>query len=490
MTTIKDLFFQKNNDGVVLSTFSNNYKTDDFKLSMEKYLNLLQHEDLSGKRIGLLIPSVFSYFSLVLAINELGGTIVPLSVQFRKGDLTAVLESLDPHYIFTVDEVGGNSFIDIFASWAEMSGKQTKIFTTDDYTNWQPKVFEGLDRPLQNEKMDFICSSSGSTGVPKGIVISVESLNYSLELVRNLADIQAGDRIFLNAPPSSVFGISTLLSVICNGGQVVYLDQFNLPEIVQLMSKRTCNKIITTPSIFKAIYQASAVLNPQVLKNFEHVLLSGEMITEGIVNQFEIMDNCEFTGFYGSSEIGGALKCNLRKKIEFSIIPGIEYKIIESELLLKSPAVFSYYYQNPELTNETINFEGWYLTGDLVNETDTNKIVILGRKKDMIKKAGQQVIPGEIEHVLMKHEQVKQAVVIGIPHQVYGEQIVAYVVLEGNGSIQELYGYCRNQIAKYKVPDCIEEIQEIPLIQGKADKLALKKIFTNKLKEVYHNDKK
>ncbi|MFB5087021.1 class I adenylate-forming enzyme family protein [Psychrobacillus sp. PGGUH221] len=484
MTTIKEIFFQNNNDGVVLSTFSSNYSANDIKSSMELYIDILQHEDLTGKKIGLLIPHVFSYLSLVLAINQLGGTIVPLSSQFRKEDLTAVLESLDPHYVFTVDEVDGFSFIDTFSLWADKSEKNTKIFRTDDYINWKTKEFAGSNRIFNAEKMDFICCSSGSTGVPKGIVVSAETLQFSLEFIMNVNKMQHGDRIFLNAPPNSVFGICALLSGIYSGAQIVFPDRYDLQGIVKLLEKKKCNKILSTPSIFKSIYQAANVLNPQVLKNLEIVSLTGEMMTDGIVDQFMNMDTCEFIGMYGSSEIGGAMYCNLREKIEFTVGEGIQYKLSENELLLKSPAAFSHYYQNPELTKMAYDTDGWFLTGDIVRESDSNKISIIGRKKEIIKKGGQQVIPGEIEKVLLSNEHVKQAVVFGVPHRVFGEQVVAYVVLEGKENVQELYGYCQKQIAGYKVPDYIEVILEIPLIQGKVDKLTLRTMFNQKFEGV------
>jgi len=481
MTTIKDIFFQNNNDGVVLSTFSSNYSTNDIKLSMENYLNILQHENLTGKRIGLLIPHVFSYLSLVLAINELGGTIVPLSSQFRKEDLTAVLESLDPHYVFTVNDVDGFSFSEIFENWAENSGENSKVFSTVDYTNWELKQFSGSNKPLQEEEMDFICCSSGSTGVPKGIVVSAETLQFSLEFIMKVNNMQPKDRVFLNAPPNSVFGICALLSGIYSNAQIVFPDRYDLPGIVNLLEEKNCNKILSTPSIFKSIYQVANVLKPQVLKNLEIVSLTGEMMTDGFVDQFVTMDNCEFIGMYGSSEIGGAMYCNLRKKIEFTVDEAIQFKVIDNELLLKSPAAFSHYYQNSELTKEAFDSDGWFLTGDLVRQTNSNKISIIGRKKDMIKKGGQQVIPGEIERVLMKHQQVKQVVVFGVPHEVFGEQIVAYVVMNNNENHQELYGYCQKQIAGYKVPDYIEEVTEIPLVQGKIDKLTLRNMFIQRI---------
>ena len=158
--------------------------------------------------------------------------------------------------------------------------------------------------------------------------------------------------------------------------------------------------------------------------------------------------------------------------------------------MLKSPAAFSHYYQNPQLTKEAFDSDGWFLTGDLVRHTESNKISIIGRKKDMIKKGGQQVIPGEIERVLMSHNKVKQAVGIVVAPRVFGEQIVAYVILDGDEKIQELYEYCQKRIAGFKVPDYIEEVTEIPLVQGKADKLTLKKMFNQRQEGGMSHDKK
>lgn len=481
---IKDILLKNSRDQVVLTTFNGDFTTKDILDRVDYYITFFKNEDLTGKKIGLLVPFIPEYLSLVLAVNQLGGTVVPLSWQFRKEDLTAVLKFLNPHIVFTITEFNSFSFGDVFKTWAEKSKKEVIIYQSTDCREWDMNTITGSIQPLEKDKIDFICCSSGSTGTPKGMVVSSETFNFTFEYFNDIIEIKESDCLFLNAPPTTVFGISALLNGIYNGCKVVFPDNFELTKMIKLMEENNCNKLISTPSIFKAIYQVAEGINPQVVKSIEVVGLAGEMVRENYVNLFNLMNDCKFVGMYGSSEIGGAMYCDLRGKIEFNVYKGIDYQINNNELLLKSPASFSYYYKNPELTKEVIDQKGWFYTGDLVQENDNGKIEIIGRKKDMIKKGGQQVIPGEIEQLLAKHEKVKQAVVIGAPHHVFGEQIVAFVVPnEKINNKEELYSYCSSNIARYKVPDHIEIIAEIPVSQGKVDKVSLNKLINRNMKE-------
>ncbi|MDC3425883.1 acyl--CoA ligase [Aquibacillus sp. 3ASR75-11] len=477
MSKLRDLLFRKNENPIVLTTFSGDYTAQNITNMIDHYVELLKNEKLAGKKVGLLIPTIPSYLSLVLAINQLGGTVVPLSWQFRKEDLLSVLSYLNPHIVLTVKEFDHFSFADVFHSWAKDSLEKTVIYESTDCKEWEVKSYGGKERPIETERIDFICCSSGSTGTPKGLVIGAETLNFSIQILTEQNKIQPSDRIFLNAPPNAVFGISALLTGVYNGARVVFPDRFDFPNMIKLMKENNCNKLMSTPSIFKAIYQVAKAINPDVVKQLELVSLTGEMMTEGYAEQFDLMKDCAFFGMYGTSEIGGAMFCDLRKKIEFTFYNGVDHKISDNELLIKSPSAFSYYYLNPELTEAMVTQDGWIHTGDLVQENKAGKFEIIGRKKDIIKKGGQQVIPSEIEQHLSRHKHVKQAVVIGTPHPIFGEQIVAFVVTEGEINKEELFYFCSQSIARYKVPDVIELIDDIPVSQGKIDKISLRKWY-------------
>lgn len=485
MSAIIDSLFTNDKGQVVLSTFAGDYTSQEIKVKVDYYLDLLKEKNIERKKIGLLVPMIPSYLALVLAVNKLGGTVVPLSWQFRKDDLNSVLKFLDPHIVFTVKEYNGFPFGEIFDSWATETKKETVIYETNSDDQWRVNTYSGEMKQLEQEKMDFICCSSGSTGTPKGMIVSTSSFNFTFQLLTDFTELHPADRLFLNAPPNNVFGIASLLNGLYNGAKVVFPDSFELTKMVKLMDENKCNKVMSTPSIFKAIYQVAKELNPNVLNKLELVGLAGEMVTEDYMKQFQLIDGCKFISMYGSSEIGGAMSCDISGKIEFTIYKDVDHKIEDSELLLKSPAVFTGYYKDPNLTQQMFDKDGWLLTGDLVRENEKGKIEIIGRKKDMIKKGGQQVIPGEIEQLLVKHNSVKQAVVIGTHHSIYGEQIVAFVVPNGEVDPKSLVYFCSKQIAGYKVPDQISIIDEVPISQAKIDKVTLRQMYQEGVKRQY-----
>lgn len=477
MTLARKIFGSQDPEKVVLSTFSGNYTSKDIQARVDRYMALVEPLQLQGKKVGLLVPSVAEYVSLVLAVNALGGTVIPLSWQFRKEDLTVVLQYLDPHVVFSVTVHNGFPFSEAVAAWAKESGKETFLYTSDDCSEWNLTGFAGEQRPLEQEKIDFICCSSGSTGTPKGLVFNLEAFDFSFRLLTDFTELQPTDSVLFYASTSTIFGMKSLTNAIHSGARIVVPTLFDLPRIIKLMQESACNKLVSTPSVFKAIYAFAKQLNPSVLQNIELVGLTGERMTEDFVKQFDLMNHCKFIAQYGISETGAAMACDLRKSMEYTVYEGVQYKIQNDELLLKTPATFSGYYRNPQLTRDAFDEEGWFYTGDLVRLTENNKIEIIGRKKEMIKKGGQQVIPGEVEKVLSEHENVKQAAVIGAPHPVFGEQIVAFVVPDGEVRTEELRAYCTGKIAGYKIPDQFVVMEELPVTQGKTDKITLRKLF-------------
>jgi long-chain acyl-CoA synthetase len=152
------------------------------------------------------------------------------------------------------------------------------------------------------------------------------------------------------------------------------------------------------------------------------------------------------------------------------------------ELLVKSPTLFKFYYNMPEITREAMTEDGFIRTGDLAQWSESNNIILIGRKKDLIKKGGAQVVPGEVEKVLSEHPNVTQASVIGMPHPVFGEQVVAFVIANKLLEPSELFEHCIARIARYKVPDQIEFIEKLPMVSGKTDKVALRQMYVNKIK--------
>ncbi|CAH0346423.1 class I adenylate-forming enzyme family protein [Bacillus sp. CECT 9360] len=467
----------------ILSTQTVEYTNQDILDETDRYITLLtQLGDLKGKKVALIIPTIHSLLTMVLAISKLGGILIPLSPLLRRNDLEKVLDFSDPHVVFTVKEFNGFNLSEAVNNWGTSTGKETVIFESDKGSKWEKTILTGEKRQLENEDIQIIGCTSGSTGTPKGIVSSLDTMIEAIKQYSFIGEVTSQDKLFLIAPSSNLFGLCWLLSSLHAQYHMVATESFSFPEIIELLKEKPCQKLITTPSLFNALRLFSKTSDNNVLEPLTLVSLAGEPITASFIESVADMKT-KITGFYGTSEMGCMLYTDhdIRDGLSWSLLPGVEYKFEgqtedgSGELLFRNGLDFYGYYKRPDLTEE-VYLDGWFYSGDLANLNENGKFEIIGRKKDMIKKGGQQVIPGEIETLLAEHPNVQKAVVIGAPHPIFGEQVVAFIVAEIEMDVKELYQFCDDKIARYKVPDQIHFIDEIPTSQGKIDKVSLRQM--------------
>jgi acyl-CoA synthetase (AMP-forming)/AMP-acid ligase II len=142
-------------------------------------------------------------------------------------------------------------------------------------------------------------------------------------------------------------------------------------------------------------------------------------------------------------------------------VPGVEVRIEDSEILIRSPFNMTGYWRNPELSAETLK-DGWLHTGDLGRLDERGYLYIVDRKKDLIISGGENIYPREVEEVLYAHPGVREAAVIGVPDAVWGESVKAVVVPVGDLASDELIAFCRTRLARYKCPKAVELRAELP----------------------------
>jgi long-chain acyl-CoA synthetase len=480
--TLADWLFTKDVDKnkTVLTTFSGEYCLADIEIGMHSIISMLEQDGtLRGKKVAILVPQISNFIEIVLGVNQLGGIVIPLGWQLRKEDLSAILEFLDPHIVFTIDEYNDFPFLDFVRSWASKTGKQTSVYSTRNGNHWVLERYSGQQRQLEMESMDIIACTSGSTGMPKGIMFSVEYVFDNRIKLGDSLKLTKGDRLFQNINASQIYGISLLFMGLKEQCLTIAPDTFDVLRIVNMIKNYKPTKISTTPSLFRNIYTIAKQMN--ALDGFNQLELcsvGGEMVPKNYANAFTNLQHCYFKSGYGSSETGYLMNSStdIRESVEWEICPNVDFKLKDGELIFKVPSMFLGYYQRPDLTSELVDGEGWYQSGDLAEINSNNKITIIGRKKDLIKKGGQSLIPGEVEQLLLSHPTIKQAVVVGVPHPTLGEKVVAFIVIDLGVILQELKLYCSKKVAAYKVPDQFVVLDNIPTINGKADRVLLRKM--------------
>jgi len=353
--------------------------------------------------------------------------------------------------------------------------------------------FEGPE--LADDDVAVILYTSGTTGKPKGAMLTHKNVYSNAQDTANYLKINGEDRVIATLPMFHVFCLTVALNApLMNGGTVLIVPKFSPAKIFQLAREEKATIFAGVPTMYNFLYQyeegkaedlqtlrlcisGGASIPVALLKNFEQkfkvIISEGYGLSEASpVTCFNPLDRPRKPGSIGTSIM------NVENKVvnEF----GEEVPVGEvGELIVRGPNVMKGYYNMPEETAHTIR-DGWLYTGDLAKMDEEGYFYIVDRKKDMIIVGGYNVYPREVEEVLYSHPDVVEAAVIGVPDPNFGEAVKCFVVSRNpNLTEEQLIEYCREHLAKYKVPSSIEFLEELPKnTTGKILRRALKEQLT------------
>ncbi|MCL6585744.1 MAG: fatty acid--CoA ligase family protein [Anoxybacillus sp.] len=372
-------------------------------------------------------------------------------------------------------------------SWTEKMKSFTEVLAAGDVH------FQGPE--LAEDDVAVILYTSGTTGKPKGAMLTHKNVYSNAQDTANYLKINGEDRVIATLPMFHVFCLTVALNApLMNGGTVLIVPKFSPAKIFQLAREEKATIFAGVPTMYNFLYQyeegkaedlqtlrlcisGGASMPVALLKNFEQkfkvIISEGYGLSEASpVTCFNPLDRPRKPGSIGTSIM------NVENKVvnEF----GEEVPVGEvGELIVRGPNVMKGYYKMPEETAHTIR-DGWLYTGDLAKMDEEGYFYIVDRKKDMIIVGGYNVYPREVEEVLYSHPDVVEAAVIGVPDPNFGEAVKCFVVSRNPDLTEEqLMSYCRERLAKYKVPSSIEFLQELPKnTTGKILRRALKDQLT------------
>jgi acyl-CoA synthetase (AMP-forming)/AMP-acid ligase II len=234
-------------------------------------------------------------------------------------------------------------------------------------------------------------------------------------------------------------------------------------------------------------------------------IIAGSHCPSHIVREIRQQMGCHIQISYGMTETSSAITFTSFSDDERNssetvgrAIPGTEIKIVDEEhreipmgeigeLACRGTGVMKGYYQIPEITNEVIDEDGWFYTGDLATVNEDGCYTIVGRKKDMIIRGGYKIYPCEIEEILYKHQSILDAAIVGVPDPVLGETSCAFIKLKDGSyeSEESMKEFLQEKVVKYKVPDYIKFVTEFPLNpSGKIKKNTLKEMALQEQREL------
>ncbi|MBE9569805.1 MAG: long-chain-fatty-acid--CoA ligase [Proteobacteria bacterium] len=459
-----------------------------------------------GDRVAILNHNTLRYALSFFGIWKAGGIAVPLNNLFKARELEFLINDSGAKIILL-----GDNYVELAESMRP-NLKSVEKYICFDAAREDMALFDALLEPhsseeprvsLSEESCASIVYTSGTTGIPKGVMLShrnhlADTRNTVIEI-----SLKPMDRALNLLPFYHTGGICIMLRHMYVGNTQVLMKAFDPKKTLETLEKEKISIVFLVPTMLTVVLQVPNI-EQYDLSNLRMVLYgAASMPVELLKKAFDIFE-CEFLQIFGQTE-GGPCMTILRpedhhvegppnqvKKLGSAgrSIINFEVKVVHEsgkevkpgevgEIIGRGDNVMMGYWNRPDETAETIK-RGWLYTGDLATVDEEGFIYIVDRRKDMISSGGQNIYPREIEELLYTHPAVLEAAVIGVPHSYWGETVKAIVSLKKGIKVtkEEIIHFCKENLASYKKPTSVEFMDSLPKsAQGKILKNVLREMF-------------
>lgn len=462
-----------------------------------------------GDHIALLLGNSPHFVISLYGALRLGATVIPINPIYTADEIGYILHNGDVKVVvgldmmlplaekmhlqlpkvehFVIAETGQSQMTEEEMSQLSIGTKMksfTQIVASGDLG------FRGST--LNDDDVAIILYTSGTTGKPKGAMLTHKNLYSNAKDVSDYLKMNEEDRVITALPMFHVFCLTVALNApLMNGATLLIVPKFSPAEVFRIAREYDASVFAGVPTMYNFLFQYPEG-NPDDLKSLRLCISGGASLPVALLQNFERKFNVRISEGYGLSEASPVTCFNPldRPRKPGSIgtsIMNVENKVVNEmgeevapgevgELIVRGPNVMAGYYKMPEETAATIK-DGWLYTGDLARMDEDGYFYIVDRKKDLILVGGYNVYPREVEEVLYNHPDVVEVAVLGVPDANFGEAVMCYVVSKNPDLTEEqLMEYSRKHLAKYKVPNAIEFLEELPKnTTGKILRRALKK---------------
>lgn len=475
------IIFEDNAGGTTEVTY------DELIRSANRIGNLFkQHGLRKGDTLLIKMERSIETYEVYIAALKLGVALIPASEMLRTKDL---------QYRITHGEV--DAVLSIASGADEFEGVKeyddlTKFIIGDTKEDWinveegKKEMSEELDiTPTKRDDVAFLPYTSGTTGNPKAVVHSHGWGYAHMQMApKHWLNISEGDIVWATAAPGWQKWVwSPFLSTMTSGATAfVFNGRFNGTVYLELLEKYKINVLCCTPTEYRIMAKLQD-LGSYDLSHLHDAVSAGEPLNQEVVEKFQDTFDITVRDGYGQTE--STLVIGLLKDVKGKpgsmgkAIPGSEVTIIDDEGNLAEvgevgniavpvdlPALFKGYFKEPERTQERI-VVNYFMSGDLAKVDEDGYFWFEGRKDDIIISSGYTIGPFEVEDSLTKHPAVKECAVVASPHELRGNIVKAFIILQdgyepSDDLVKELQNYVKYDVAPYKYPRAIEFVEELP----------------------------
>jgi long-chain acyl-CoA synthetase len=338
----------------------------------------------------------------------------------------------------------------------------------------------------------LILYTSGTTARPKGVTHTHRSILEMVKLAHDMVPNTIETTLLMTQMTyiSAIGGC--LLPAIARGGTTIIAPSFDAPLVLDLLERFQCEYMIGLPSMGQLMADEQAAL-PRNVRSLRTFIVRGDSVPPSAQERFQSLFGIALREAYGMTEFGPAIgnpEGDIRSGSLGKAVDGVEVRVVDAdgrevpdgqsgEIVVRSPAQFTGYWDNPAATSETIR-DGWVYTGDLGHHDTAGYIRFDGRKKEIIVRGGYNISPQEVEEAMCGHPAVLEVGVVGQLVPVHGERVVAFVALRDGvvANEQELRDHAAKRLTDLKVPEKIVFLTSLPKgVTGKIQRRALKSLL-------------
>ncbi len=419
---------------------------------------------MPGTRVVINAPTSLRLVAGYLAALRIGAVAVLTNPAYTTAELDTVIARSHATLLLVDDDSEQTASVPL-RRWRE-------IAAAAEHVAEHPPV------ALQSEDVALLAFTSGTTGPPKGVPLTHGQLLASIRSAMRAWRWSSNDVLVHALPLFHQHGLSGVHASLVAGSNAAILSTFDPRELLTTIVREQATVLFGVPSV----HQRLMSLDPEQLAPLRRLRL----ITSGsaALSTALAVELRERTGKqplerYGLTETG--LNVSNRYDGERAPgtvgypLPGVEVALTdphgdpvetghEGEIVLRGPQVFDGYLDEPAATSAAFWPDGWFRTGDLGRLDDEGRLVISGRLKDLVISGGMNVVPQEVEEVVVRFPGVREAAVAGLPSEAWGEEVAVWVVLEQGTTVdaEQLIAHCREQLAPYKCPKHVFGVDQLP----------------------------
>lgn len=443
-----------------------------------------------GDRVGVLFGNNIEFCISIFAICQLGAIAVTLNTRLQAPELEFMLNDsgsklliMDKDYYPNIENIRNNltSLEQIFIHGQKPFPPETLPFEELIKYAAPKRIVEKVDE----DDIAFIVYTSGTTGRPKGAMEAHINIIHSCVNYQRVMGITPEDKTLIAVPLFHITGmVAQLILFLYAGGTAVIMKEYKTDRFIELLSLEKVTHTIVVPTIY-VLMLMNEKLGQYDLSSWRIAAYGGAPISEITITQLaERFPRLKLFNCYGATETASPATIlpseeSLRKSASVGLpVPVGEIKICDEEghdlevdkigeIWIKGPMVVPGYWNNPEANAKEFT-DGFWHSGDLGKIDSEGFVYVLDRKKDMINRGGEKIFCVEVENVLCSHPKVMEAAVVGVPCNIFGEQVKAVIVPKPGVIIttEEIQNYVKTKLAHYKVPKYVVFVPALPRNPG------------------------